>query len=364
MADSNPPIIDSLSIFFGFPDKTEDIELRKKLFLREDKGDYAFKFFKEQYRIAIPYATPEDLHPNDPNLRNKFNELIEEYSNINTWKSCEDENYEDEDDRKKPSDKKKPSVTIYKLTFSLTESHLERLRKKEIENKDRTSEKTASLQDLQAPKPHLNEDKEKDLLSTATAAVLNKYNEISAFFQSIIPPQPQQKNDTSRDETLSEATPKTASSQNSNSPASAPLDLVSAVHDKYLDLKLTMENKYVEISDIVKNLMPKNTDNTPKSKESLETNSSSLSNDSTITASSQSLDPPPPTQNPGSATYSLVSNSFTSIISGVSNFFQSLIPQSQQDKKESASKKHLVTPSPAPKMRKGNESPPLQSRPR
>ena len=312
----------------------KDKESRKKLFLREDQGDYAFEFFKKQYTIV--YNTKDEiknistnLKPDGPDLRNQFNKLIEEYSNIDTWKGFKDKDYDD----------KNSSLAIYKLAFLVTESQLERLREEKIKNTDRTSIKTANLRDLQFPKPRLNGDKETDLLSTASHAVFDKYNEISAFFQSIITPQPQQKNDTSRDETLSGASTKTASSQNSNSLPSASFDLLSNVHNKYLDLVSTVEKKYGEIStNIVKNLMPENTDNTPKSKESHKTNSSSLSKDSTITASSQEYQLPP-IKNPENATYSSVLKSVTSIIFGVSSVFQSLISQSQQDKKESASQK-------------------------
>ena len=72
----------------------------------------------------------------------------------------------------------------------------------------------------------------------------------------------------------------------------------------------------------------------------LNTNSSSLSQASTNFASSQNLNQTPPATNPEIATYSLALKSVTSVIFGVSNFFQSLIPQSQQNKESPAPQKN------------------------
>ena len=139
MAELNPRKIKSHSSFFGFPDKMEDKESRKKLFLREDGGNEAFEFFKKQYTFAYNSSDEikniaSNLKTDAPELRRKFNELIENYSDINTWKGCE--YYHDRE-----------SPTIYQFAFFLTESRMEKLRDEEGEKRNYAFVNTAKWQD-------------------------------------------------------------------------------------------------------------------------------------------------------------------------------------------------------------------------
>ena len=342
MAELNPKKIKSHSSFFdssffGFPDKMEDKESRKKLFLREDGGNEAFEFFKKQYTLAYNLDDEKkniasNLKPDSPELRRKFNELIENYSDINNWRGCED--YHDRE-----------SPTIYQFAFFLTESRMEKLRDEEGEKRNYAFVNTAKWQDpnyiklldptslnpiLTKPQHTLQEDaskKETDLLSTVYLA----YDKASEFVKNLMPQNtentPNEVSYKTNSSSLSKAPTETASSQNSNALPSTSSDLLSTVHDKYFDLVSTVKNKYDEVSKFVINLTPQNT---PKSEESYDTNSHSISKTSPITTSSQKSNQHRPTANPEIATYSLALNSVTSVIFGVSNFFQSLITQSQQ----------------------------------
>ena len=346
MAERNPPKINSHSSFFdsifsGFANKMEDKESRKKLFLREDGGNEAFEFFKKQYTLA--YNSNDEikniasnLKTDAPGLRRKFNELIENYSDINNWKGCKDY-----DSHAKGS----PIPTIYQLAFFVTESRMEKLRDEEGEKRNYAFVNTAKWQDpnynkifdhsslkptLTKPQHALPEEaskKETDLLSTVYLA----YDKASEFVKNLMPQNtentPNEVSYKTNSSSLSKAPTETASSQNSNALPSTSSDLLSTVKNKYLDLVSTVQNKYDEVSNFVINLTPQNT---PKSEESYDTNSHSISKTSPITTSSQKSNQHRPTANPEIATYSLVLNSVSSVIFGVSNFFQSLINQSQQ----------------------------------
>ena len=352
MAERNPTKIKSHSSSFGFPDKMEDKESRKKLFLREDKGVYAFEFFKTQYTFAYNLDDEKkniasNLKPDSPELRKKFDELIENYSDINNWRGCEDY-----DSHEKGS----PIPTIYQLAFFLTESRMEKLRGEEGEKRNYAFVNTAKWQDpnyiklldptslkptLKKPQHALPEEaskKETDLLSTVYLA----YDKASEFVKNLMPQNtentPNEVSYKTNSSSLSKAPTETASSQNSNALPSTSSDLLSTVQNKYLGLLSTVQNKYYEVSNFVINLTPQNT---PKSEESYDTNSHSISKTSPITTSSQKSNQHRPTANPEIATYSLVLNSVSSVIFGVSNFFQSLINQSQQVNEGTASQEDI-----------------------
>lgn len=280
MAERNPTKTNSPSSFFdsifsGFANKMEDKESRKKLFLREDKGVYAFEFFKTQYTFAYNLDDEKkniasNLKPDSPELRKKFDELIENYSDINNWRGCEDY-----DSHVKGS----PIPTIYQFPFFLTESRMEKLRDEEVEKRNYAFVNTDKWQDPNYIKL---------LDPTSLKPTLKK-------------PQHALQEESSKKET----------------------DLLSTI---YL--------AYNNASEFVKNLTPQNT---PKSEESYDTNSHYISK----TTLSQKSNQHRPTANPEIATYSLVLNSVSSVISGVSNFFQSLINQSQQVNEGTASQEDV-----------------------
>ena len=328
MAERNPTKTNSPSSFFdsifsGFPDKMEDKESRKKLFLREDEGVYAFEFFLDKCKTLYNYnennkeflkknlptlqtqesiknfrlnepklrkefflkANASNLKPNISELRKKFDELIENYSDTNNWKGSKD--YDGIE-----------SPTIYQFAFFLTESRMEKLRDEEEEKRNI---KTSSFQNSNTlPSTSL------DLLSI----VQGKYGEVSNFVQ-----------------------------------------------DKYGEVSNFVEDKYGKVSELVINLAPQNapkSESESKSKSESESESESKSkskseskseseiksdtNSQSSDASSQKPNQDRPTANPENADCSAVLKSVRSVFSNVYSFFQK-ITQSQQVNQNPASQK-------------------------
>ena len=272
-------------------DTSSAIESRYNLFFQHEQKDYAFENFKKNYEKSyrvLEKSFAEDAKPEDPKSlsKKKFFSLVNKYATDSDFSDPQRNNSGDK---------------LTEFAFSLTVSHLLGRQKQTQEDGEarQEAENKKSIPNASYWNPDFTVEEKKSIPS-------------ASYWNS--------------DFTL------TSIDSNFRSLASTSIAFFTPF--------VSSINKIFPTPDSQTQFQQNNATPAVQKSNELNTDSSFLSQASTNTAvSSQNLKQAP-TSSPSSVYYSLNLKFANSAISSISNFFQSLIPQSQQNKESPAPQKN------------------------